>query len=138
MAMFDGGVLQEYRLIDLSKSKEETDTRITTMGGNILKNLDEWSPSMVCIEAPQGHGKNVELVRKISELLGIVRGWCINNTATFREVTPSVWRKRVGLKQGATKREELKQESVEYVLNKYGIDVIDDIADAICIGDAMI
>lgn len=36
------------------------------------------------------------------------------------------------------KREQLKQESIQYVKEKYCVDVGDDVADAICIGDAVI
>lgn len=36
------------------------------------------------------------------------------------------------------KREQLKQEAIDYVKEKYNIEVNDDIADAICIGDAVL
>ena len=34
------------------------------------------------------------------------------------------------------KRNQLKEQSVKYVLDNYGLNVGDDEADAICIGDA--
>lgn len=36
------------------------------------------------------------------------------------------------------KRDQLKKEAIDYVKDKYKIDVCDDIADAICIGDAVV
>lgn len=48
---------------------------------------------------------------------------------------PSEWRKYCGIKQGqGVRREQLKQEDIEWVKNKYKVDVNDDIADAIGIG----
>lgn len=137
MALYIGGALKEYKLIDLSKSGFELDPRIDEMGRRILALLSHWQPTMVYIEEPKGHN-NVELVRKLSTILGIVRGWCIQNSVYFEEIKPSVWRKYIGLDQGGKKRAELKAASVEFVKNKYGIEVNDDVADAICIGGAII
>ena len=50
----------------------------------------------------------------------------------------TVQRKYVGLEQGGKKRAELKAASMEYVKSKYGIEVNDDTADAICIGGAVL
>lgn len=139
MSLFINGELQESKLIDLSKGKMETGERINVMGANIIMLLSQWDPDIVYIEVPQGHGKNVLLVRMLSEILGIARGWCIDNSRHFEEVAPSVWRSLLGFKQGtSTKRTDLKRESVEYVRKKYNILVNDDVADSICIGNAMI
>lgn len=138
MTLFVDGVLHNFTLVDLSNSKEETDVRISMMGKEMLHHLDDWSPAAVYIESPRGDGRNVELVRKLSEILGIVRGWCIRNNSYYEEIPPSVWRKYCGLEQGKKKRAELKAASVEYVKEKYNVEVNDDVADSICIGDAMV
>lgn len=138
ISLFINGKFNSSKLIDLSKSKETTDTRINLMGKSILFTLGQWDPDIVYIEEPKGHGANLELVRKLAEVLGIVRGWCIDCSREYTEVKPSEWRSYLGFKQGATKRDELKRESIEYVRDKYNILVNDDVADSICIGDAMI
>ena len=138
MALYVNGVLKDYGLIDLSKSKEATDVRIGDMGGKILTSLNIWKPDMVYIETPRGDGRNVELVRKLSEILGIVRGWTIEHGKYYEEIMPSVWRKYCGLEQGKKKRAELKQMSMDYVKATYRADVNDDVADAICLGSAMV
>lgn len=51
----------------------------------------------------------------------------------YEIVRPSEWRKELGFRQGATKREELKQQAIDYVLKNYGEEVSSDEADAICI-----
>ena len=50
----------------------------------------------------------------------------------YEVVHSSTWRKGLGIK--GKKREELKGASKQYVLDRYGIDVSDDVADSICIG----
>lgn len=137
MALFDGDKYVDSILIDLSRDRTQTDARISTMGLSIWSRLNEWKPDVVYIEEPKGHS-NIDLVRKLSEILGMVRAWCITHSAVYREIKPSEWRARLGFKQGTTKREELKQESMDYVKLRYGLDVSDDEADAICIGVAAI
>ena len=137
MSLYVGGKLTEYDLIDLSKAGFELDPRINEMGKRIISLLSHWRPTMVYIEEPKGHG-NVELVHKLVEIIGIVRGWCIQNSVYFEEIKPSVWRKYCGIEQGGKKRAELKAASVDHVKTKYGIEVNDDVADAICIGGAVL
>ena len=138
MALYMDGQLDSYQLIDLSTSKESADERINIMGRNMLLLLSRWKPEIVYIEEPQGHGQNLKLVNMLCQIIGIVRGWCINNKAYFEIVSPSVWRKYLGMSQGGKKRAELKSESIRIVKETYDIDVNDDIADAINIGNAMI
>ena len=48
---------------------------------------------------------------------------------------PSAWRKAVGIHTGkGIKRQELKKAAVALVLEQYGVEVTEDVAEAICIG----
>ena len=38
----------------------------------------------------------------------------------------------------SVKREQLKKQSLQYVLDNYGLEVTDDESDAICIADAVV
>ena len=49
------------------------------------------------------------------------------------EARPSEWRKYCNIK--GKKREELKQNAVNYIKNKYKIEVNDDTAESICIAE---
>lgn len=52
-------------------------------------------------------------------------------------VYPSSWRAQCGIKNGRSiKRQELKLADIQHVRQKFKIEVNDDIADAICIGQA--
>lgn len=52
-------------------------------------------------------------------------------------IYPSSWRASIGIKTGrGIKRTTLKQKDIEFVKEKWNLDVNDDEADAICIGFA--
>lgn len=54
-------------------------------------------------------------------------------------VYPNEWRRVCGIKTGSgVRRDALKPQDIAFVKNQYGIDVNDDIADAISIGHAFI
>lgn len=60
-----------------------------------------------------------------------------NFSIEIEYIYPSSWRSTLELKTGSgIKRVALKQADIDYVKNKYNIEVNDDIADAICIGCA--
>ena len=136
-ALYVDGKLEAYELIDLSKSGLEINTRINEMGKQIMALLSHWSPLAIYIEEPKGHN-NVELVRKLAEIIGIVKAWGIRENVPVEEVKPAVWRKWIGIDQGGKKRNELKQASMDFVRETYGVEVNDDTADAICIGGAVL
>ena len=138
MALFVDGKLKDYGAIDLSSDRSDTDTRLITMCAKIIQALNIWKPSIVYIEQPQGYGKNVRVVRLLSEIIGAVKAWGIINGAYVEEVEPSVWRKALGIDQGGKKRSDLKQMSIMAVLDVFGINVVEDVADAINIGAAML
>lgn len=58
-----------------------------------------------------------------------------NKDIEIEYIYPSSWRAKIGIKNGrGIKRTSLKEADIEYVKEKYNIDVNDDVADAICIG----
>lgn len=138
MAYFQDGVLKIHDVIDLSKEKD-VENRTDLMGLKIMKNLFTLSPSIVYVERPRGRN-NPETLRKLTTIVGMIRGFCIYNGIYFEEITPTEWRKVLGFKQGkGVKRDEEKEQSIDFVRDNYGIAVkTDDESDAICIGTAMI
>lgn len=137
-ALYINGKLQEWKLLDCSKTTD-IDIRINEMGSALLSLLDKWKPDIICIEEPKGSGRNVQLVKNLSEIIGIVRAWSIRNDCSYSEIMPSVWRKWANLSQGNKKREELKRESMKLVEKRFSITLDnDDVCDAILIGAAII
>jgi len=137
LAFFVNGKLKDHVIFDYSNIKD-IEERTTVMGRSILSYLDDKKPDIVFIEQPKGK-PNMELVRKLSRILGIVMGWAISNKKYYEEVMPSVWRKYLPeFNQGGKNRDELKEESMRIVKKKYGLVLDDDQCDAINLGDAML
>ena len=60
------------------------------------------------------------------------------NSCDYFTYYPSEWRKLLGIGEAGVKRNALKELDKQYIREKYGLEVNDDIADAICIGLAHI
>ena len=136
MAFFNNGKLEDYA--ELKPKEKDINERMYIMADLIQTGLKQWKPDVVFIETPQGHGANVKLARNLGMMLGVVMGWCAANQVEFHEVAPSQWRSWAGWSQGKLTRPELKKMSIEKVNEKYGIDVGDDVADAINIGEGVL
>ena len=125
-------------LIDTSKIKD-TSEKFKQMCVGIITKLNEEHPNIVVIERMHTL-RNADTFRKLCKIMGIVQGWCIFNDCEYIEMSPTEWRKEVASKDEKVpkKRDELKQWSVNKIKEKYNIEVKDDVADAICIGEAYI
>ena len=134
MALAVNGDLKDYGKIDLSSNTDSTDERLLLMGKKILQALNIWKPDIIYMEEPQGHGKNLVVSGMIHELIGFAKAWAVLNDAFIETIAPSEWRKFLNFKQGkSVKRTELKQQSMDYVQDMFGLNVTDDVSDAICI-----
>lgn len=136
MSKFDSdtGKLLTYTLIDLHKMKEK-DKRIDQMISTICAQLNLWKPDSIYIEDTWDRN-NIETLKMLTYIVGAVRYWCIENNKVFNKFIPAQWRKLIGLQKNGIKRANYKQISIDYVKEKYGIDVGDDEADSILIGEA--
>lgn len=79
----------------------------------------------------QQHGA-VLTYKILAMLLGIIETTCAENSIPYEVVNPNVWRKYAGT-CGKSRREE-KLLSIATVKAKYNINVTDDVAEAILIG----
>ena len=69
----------------------------------------------------------------------VIAAYEINPKIQCEFIATTTWRAAIGIKQGrGMTRDKLKPQDIQYVQNKYNIDVNDDQADAICIFDAYI
>lgn len=99
----------------------------------VINLLREYSPDIVVIEK-LNVGRNMVAVRALSKVIGVVYCYSILNDCFYYEIQPSEWRSKLGMQSSKRKREEYKQMSINYVREKYDIDVSDDEADSICAG----
>jgi len=135
VAYFENGSLKKYFLLESSNS--DVDVRFCEIVKQLYDVLNEYMPDIVWIE-DTWNANNIQTTKVLSKLIGTVYGWCIVKSKEFHTILPSEWRKYCGISQSKMKRAELKQASIAYVKNRYDIDVNDDVADAISMGDGIV
>lgn len=123
-----------HSLIDLSKTKD-VQKRATVMRQMIQSRIKNNRPDLVVIE-DVALQRSVKTVIQLAQLQGAIIGACDIFNIPYEILKPSEWRKTLGFKQGRMKREELKQQAIDYVAEHYGETVSSDEADAMCIAKA--
>lgn len=150
-AIFKNGIYKESGVLDWSHVKE-TEDRLLLMYIDIIQHIDKYEPDILVIEKDivgSGKRQNMSTINTLVKLIGGVWAYCIQlnidtpmnfQTGEFNifyiEYTPSEWRKLVGIT--AHKRDECKAASIKIIKDTYNIDVDDNEADAINIGQAYI
>ena len=128
----------ELRLVDYGVIKPrkqlETIDRIIYIERELRRILQDFKPEFVVIEE-MNVTRNMRTVRELAKLLGVIEVMLRNRQALYIKMTPSEWRKKVGI-QCKNTREMLKKASIKYVREKYKENVNEDEADAICIAEA--
>ena len=137
IAYFCNGKYVEHILLDYSKDKN-MEHRFESMSKGIWKSLDKYRPNIIYIEETY-MANNPQTSKILTRLQGVVYAWCMNNGCEFNTIRPTSWRRQLKFQQGKNvKREQLKKQSLQYVLENYGLEVTDDESDAICIADAVV
>lgn len=129
------GQLSDYKLLDYS-SISDREERMKLMCTALLKQLSEYNPDFVAIE-DSWNAKNVEVTKLLTRIMGVTYAWCLSKKRDWDSILPPQWRKYCGIDQSKKKRQELKQASIDYVKQKYNIDVNDDVADSIALADGV-
>lgn len=126
----DSGVIDKHKIND-------SFTRMGEMVCEICDKINELNPDICVIEDIQNQS-SAKTVIMLARLQGAILNYCYSNDIRTEILTPSQWRSKLQFHQGAgVKREELKQQAVDYVEKQLGIEDIDvDQAEAICISIA--
>lgn len=136
ISLFIDGEYSGHMLIDLHKIKD-SNIRVPKMMQEIKNILDYYKPDIIVMEECLLK-TNIATVKLLSYLAGAIISWAADNQVKFRFQLPSEWRKRVKIVQGPkTPREKLKQEAIDMVKEKFGIDVTDDEAEAVLIAHSV-
>lgn len=142
-------VFEDTKLIDygcITSSSTDLIKRINIMTEEIKKVIDnnDRIDKIIAEEVrPQGGfgAGNIQTHRALMWLQAGIAFMLHDNykKLTLEFIYPSSWRAACGIKNGrGIKRENQKQKDIEFVKEKFNIDVNDDIADAIGIGYAQI
>lgn len=130
------GLLKEHGII--SASSKDVIKRIIKMRDqliNLIKNnqIDK----IIMQEVRPDFNLHTGKVLMWLQSAVVIAAYEINSKIQCSFINANEWRAALKIKQGpGIKREMLKPKDIQYVQNKYGIQVNDDEADAICIFDA--
>lgn len=135
-------VFKDEKLIDKGAFQEE-DKNVLKRVNNILGKIDDlidyYEPDNIVIE-------NVQITLSAAtakSLMGLqfaIELLCYRKGINCTSIRTPHWRKVLGLSNSPKiNREEKKQQTINYVKERYQIDEkIDDITDAICIGECFL
>ena len=123
-------------VVDLSKSELDTPERSFEMAKALWKIIKKYQPEYLILEETSQQS-NAKVLIVLSRLQGMIIGYAEAHKVKVHIILPSQWRKELGFSQGSkVKRAELKQQSADYVKEKYGFDLPEDENEAIAINDA--
>lgn len=130
------GTLQNHGCIT-SKAKD-VEKRIIQMRRQIVNLIVKNKPNKIIVQQvrPQVNSHTNKVLMWLQGAIILVAYEC-DPTIKVQFINASEWRAAIKIKQGrGVKREQVKIHDIQYVKEKYNIDVNDDEADAICIFDS--
>ena len=135
-SIFVDGQYFRSGVINLAKIKD-TEERSREMGIAICKEISLNQPDVVIIEDIQNQS-NISTVILLARLQGVILGYCAAHNIRCEIIGPSRWRATLHFVQGPkVKREELKQQGIDYVKNHLGFDdFTEDQCEACCLNMA--
>lgn len=135
-SIWQDGILFDYGVIDLHKN-DNTDERIKDMITHIANTIQECNPNKVVIEEV-AQQSNAKVLKILARLQGAILYMCMQRGIPCSIIEPAKWRSKIGLTIGpSVKRAELKRQAILHVKDKFGLDVVEDVAEAICIGESV-
>ena len=135
-AVFEDGKYVHSGIVDMSKSKLDTEERSFEMAKALWKIIKQYKPEHLILEDVQKQN-GVQTLIVLARLSGIIIGYAEAHKVKTHILLPAHWRKILGYNQGSkVKRAELKQQSIDYVREKYNIYATEDECEAIALNDA--
>lgn len=121
-----------------SASDKNPIKRIIKMRDQIIKLLKIYNIKKIIMEQvrPEYNSHTMKILMWL-QAATVIAAYEIDPQIQCEFIGASSWRAQLKIKQGrGIKRNQLKPQDIQYVKNKYNIQVNDDEADAICIFDA--
>lgn len=136
-AVFTDGKLNDYG--KFSFDDVNLDTRLVKIRNEIKRLINLYSPDEVIFEDIQqqdNKSNNIQTFKILAEVYGVISELLQELEIPHSTILASSWKSILSIK--GKSRTEQKRNAQQYVMNKYNIDVIQDIADSICIGEAFL
>lgn len=136
-AVFKNNELIDYGAIQ--ENSKDVLERVNDILDRINSMIDEYKPNIVIVENVQ-ITMSAPTAKALMGLQFAIELMCYKTNIECTSIRTAHWRKVLGLSNSPKlKRTDKKKEAMEYVKNKYNIDEkIDDVTDAICIGESYI
>ena len=133
---FEEGKYVASGVVDMTKSKLDTDERSFEMAKALWRIIKQYKPQHLIIENVQQQ-TSPKVVVTLARLQGMIIGYAEAHKVKTHILLPSQWRAVLHYEQGPkVKRAELKKQSADYVKNKYGFNLSEDENEAIALNDA--
>lgn len=132
-------IFQDDKLLAYGKftfNDQDIGKRLCKIRAQIKEFIEKYSPNHVIFEEIQQQGNvtnNIQTFKTLAMVQGVIMQLLTELNISYSSVYATSWKSVTGIK-GKTRAEQ-KKASQNYVLDKYNYKVIEDIADAICIGD---
>lgn len=125
----------------VQSSSTDVVKRILIMRDRARELIKENNINHIILEEVRTDYKNAHTYKMLTWLQSaiVIAAYEIDPKIEIQYIQPSSWRSKIGIHTGrGVKRDELKKADIQYVKDKYGIDVNDDEADAIGILDSVL
>lgn len=130
-SIYDGKQLVKFGTF-VAPDREDIE-RFDTIKNWLVSMIYNWKPDYVAIEGIQYDQKfGVTVFQTLARLQGILMECCYEQKVLFMICPTNTWRNRVGVKGRA--RSDRKRSAQLIIKEKYGVQVTDDEADAVLIG----
>lgn len=124
---------------EIQSSSTDVVKRIMIMRDGVIELIRKYNINRIVVEEVRTDYKNAHTYKILTWLQGsvVIAAREADSKIDIKYIQPSSWRSKIGIKTGrGIKREELKRADIQYVKDKYNINVGDDAADAIGILDS--
>lgn len=133
VAIFEDGKLLKYSKIDVDG---ELPYRLMIIRNKIKEIIETENITEAAIEDIQMQANvvnNVETYRTLAEVRGVLEELFQELKIPYSIVLAGTWKSKLGIR--GRDRASQKRAAQQYIVDTYGIKPIQDICDAICIGD---
>lgn len=121
----------------ITKKSKDVIKRIIQMRDQIINLIKNYNINKIIMEEvrPDYNSHTGKVLIWLQAVVAIA-AYELNPKIEYDFINASEWRAALNIKQGrGIKRDQLKPQDIQYVKDKYDIEVNDDEADAICIFD---
>lgn len=134
-AIFEDEFLIKYGKISIENNLS-AEERLKPLRDQVKNLIEQYNINKVILEDIYLDGQkvnNVKTFKTLAEVFGVLYELCTDLNIPVEAVLAGTWKSTLGIK--GTTRPEQKRNAQLFIQNKYNIKVIQDIADAICIGE---